>query len=130
LGPFEKSKLTDEDRHPTICIRSVVHRHQKPSDKCGPAAVMYPNFKLEYPGYCVLEEHICNRYEFLTSLKMSVLIWVVMPCELIVRYTPTFQRHTASIFSPEVGGSMFLQNVGRYLWLYMALQPKRPTPSL
>jgi hypothetical protein len=39
-------------------------------------------------------------------------------CELVRR-----NQH----FSPEDGGSMFLENVGIYLQVHMALLPRRPT---
>jgi hypothetical protein len=51
------------------------------------------------------------RFEVLTVVKMLMLVfWVATPCGLVGRY-----EHTASTFSPEDGGSMFLRNAGVYL---------------
>jgi hypothetical protein len=38
-------------------------------------------------------------------------------------------KHTVSIFSPEDGDSMFLQNVGLYLQVYMVSQPRSTSSS-
>jgi hypothetical protein len=55
------------------------------------------------------------RFEVITAVKMSILVlWVVMLCGLVGRY-----------LSPEDGGSMFLRNVGIYLQVHTALQPRR-----
>lgn len=35
------------------------------------------------------------------------------------------KEHTTSFFKVEVGGSMFLQNVGVYLWSYKVSKPRR-----
>jgi hypothetical protein len=46
------------------------------------------------------------------AVKMLMLVfWVVTPC----------------VFSPEDEGSFFLENVGIYLQVHMALLPRRPT---
>jgi hypothetical protein len=39
------------------------------------------------------------------------------------------EKYTASIFSPEYGGSMFLRNIGVYLQVHMASQPRIPTST-
>jgi hypothetical protein len=52
------------------------------------------------------------RFEVLIAVKMWMLaFWVVTPCGL----------------GPEDGGNMFLRDVGIYLPVHTALQPKRPT---
>jgi hypothetical protein len=56
------------------------------------------------------------RFETLTAVKMSILVfWVVTPCGLVDRY----QRFGD-------GGSMLLRNIGIYLRVHVALQPRRP----
>jgi hypothetical protein len=50
------------------------------------------------------------RFEVLTAVRMTMLFfWVVTPC------------------SPEDGNSMFLRNVGIYLRVYTASQPRTTT---
>jgi hypothetical protein len=50
-------------------------------------------------------------FEILMTMEMSILVfWVVKQCGLVGTYIP-----------------LFLQNVGIYLQVHMALQPRRPT---
>jgi hypothetical protein len=61
-----------------------------------------------------------------TAEKMSMFFFrVVTPCELVSRH----QRFGGTYFSPEDGGSMFLRNIGVYLQVHTALQPRRPTEN-
>jgi hypothetical protein len=53
-------------------------------------------------------------------VKMSVLIWVVLLYGLV----------PASIFIPEDGDSMFLQNISIHLWVHMVSQPRTTTSSV
>jgi hypothetical protein len=54
-------------------------------------------------------------FEVLTAVIMYILVfWVVTPCG---RYT---KEHTASIFSPEDEGRMFLRKVCIYLQVHTA----------
>jgi hypothetical protein len=46
-------------------------------------------------------------------------------CGLVGRYQRS-EEHTASIFRVEDGGSIFLRNVGIYLQVHTAFQPRRP----
>jgi hypothetical protein len=39
----------------------------------------------------------------------------------------TLEEHTASTFSPDDGGSMFLLNIHIFLQVHMALDPRKPT---
>jgi hypothetical protein len=39
----------------------------------------------------------------------------------------TSEEHTASTFSPDDGGSMFLLNIHIFLQVHMALDPRKPT---
>jgi hypothetical protein len=58
----------------------------------------------------------------LMAVKMSMLVlWVITPCGLVGRY----QRFGATY--REDGGSIFLWNVGIYLQVHTALQPRRTT---
>jgi hypothetical protein len=54
-----------------------------------------------------------------------LIFWAETPCELVRRYT--LEKHIVSIFSEKDGDIMFLQKVGPYLELNMALQPGRLT---
>jgi hypothetical protein len=49
-----------------------------------------------------------------------LVFWVVKPCGLK-------EEHTISTFWTEDGGSMFFRNVGIYLQVHTAVQPRRPT---
>jgi hypothetical protein len=52
------------------------------------------------------------RSEVIAEVKMSMLfLWVATPCRL----------------NPEDGDSMFLRNVGKYLGVYTASQPRGTT---
>jgi hypothetical protein len=80
--------------------------------------VSYGVFKLEQTPYF--------RFEVLTAVKMSMLIfWVVPPCGLVNRYLHF--GGTYCLFSPEEGGSVFLRNFGGYLQVHTALLPKIST---
>jgi hypothetical protein len=60
-------------------------------------------------------EHENEIFEFLTAVKMSMLVcWAVTPCGLVRRY----QR---------IEGTYWKQCVGVYLQVYTALQPRRQT---
>jgi hypothetical protein len=63
------------------------------------------------------------RFEVLTAVEISMLVFlVVIPCKLAGR--------CERFFSPEDGGSVFLRNVGIYLQIHSAWQPRRPTSTL
>jgi hypothetical protein len=65
-------------------------------------------------------------FEVLTVVKMSMLFfWVVMLCGLIGRYQ--CYGETVSIFNPEDGDGMFLQNIGIYLQVHATSQPRTAT---
>jgi hypothetical protein len=51
---------------------------------------------------------------------------VIMPCGLVGRYN-VLKEHTASVFSPEDEDDMFFQNIGIYLQVHIASQPRKPT---
>jgi hypothetical protein len=60
------------------------------------------------------------------AMKISRLVFlVVTPCGLV----DISEERTVSIFSLEHGGSMLLRNVGIYLRVHTALQPRRPTST-
>jgi hypothetical protein len=70
--------------------------------------------------------HLSSRsFCSLLNNQFAMFFSVMLPCRVIA--IPTLQRNilTASfIFSLEDGDSIFLQNGGTYLWVYMALQPR------
>jgi hypothetical protein len=61
----------------------------------------------------------------------NLVLSVLLQSEITTWQTHKLLRweHTASIFRTEYGGSMFFRNVGIYLQVHMALQPRRPTFS-
>jgi hypothetical protein len=78
------------------------------------------------------------KSEVLTAVKMSTLsFWVVTPCGLVCRYQrfgATYCLHLQgwshfSVFSPEDGDSMLLRNVGIYIRVRTASQPRRTTST-
>jgi hypothetical protein len=62
-------------------------------------------------------------------VKMLMLFfWVVMLCELVGRYVPTFQSNILPPSSAlKIEAVMFLCNIGIYLQIHMALLPTRLT---
>jgi hypothetical protein len=83
------------------------------------------NFWIQIIASNFLEDGIVVFLDLKTTqvcdLMMSVLVfWVVKPCGLVGRY----QRFEGT-FSPEDGDSIFLRNVGIYLQVHTALQPRR-----
>jgi hypothetical protein len=70
---------------------------------------------------------IFMRFELLSAVKMLMLVfWVVTPCGLVRRYHRFGGTYTSG---PEDGGRMFLRNIGVYLKVHTALQPRRPTST-
>jgi hypothetical protein len=62
--------------------------------------------------------------------SMSMLAFrILTPCRRVGRFQ-CFGEHAASILSPEDIESMFFQNVGVYLQLHMASQPRIPTSRI
>jgi hypothetical protein len=58
-----------------------------------------------------------------------LVFWVVTLCGCVGTIDNNVsEEHTAS-FRAEDGGSIFLQNVGIYLQVHTALQPRRPTST-
>jgi hypothetical protein len=56
---------------------------------------------------------------------LTMLFWVVMPCGLIGGYQCFAETYCLHNFIPEDADSIFLENVGIYLQVHMASQPRR-----
>lgn len=67
------------------------------------------------------------RFEFLTAVKMSILIVHVVTSCAHIGYTNVSKERATSTFSPEDGGMMFLRNVGIYIQVNNPLQRRKPT---
>jgi hypothetical protein len=66
------------------------------------------------------------RSEFFMAVKLLLLVfWVMMLCGH-VGWNIILEETTASSFSPEDGGGMFLLKVGTHLQVCIALQHRRP----
>jgi hypothetical protein len=61
------------------------------------------------------------RSEVLTVTKTSMVVsWVVTPCGILGTY-----KRFGETYCPEDGGSIFLRNVGIYIQVHTALQPRK-----
>jgi hypothetical protein len=79
-------------------------------------------YKIRFRTSQITTKPISVTSEVLTAVKMSLLVfWEVTPCGLVGRYLR---------FSTEDGGNMFFRNVGTYLRLHTALQPRRLTSAV
>jgi hypothetical protein len=64
---------------------------------------------------------LCTRWIWEVSFKLWPSL-VVLGCDTVWTHRQT--QHFKDMLTPEDGGSMFLQNNGIYLWVFMSSQPR------